>query len=55
MTDPNNGYKKCIIYHCENYTHDIICFDCWCVQDVEEALLKSYKSFRGGRKNKENK
>ena len=30
---PNNGYKKCIINHCENYTHDIICFDCWCMQD----------------------
>ena len=30
---PVNGYKKCIINHCENYTHDIICFDCWCKHD----------------------
>ena len=37
---PVNDYKKCVINHCENYTHDIMCFDCWCKHDKAVEILK---------------
>ena len=42
-------YEKCVLYrHCNNYTPDVMCFDCWCKHDKAVEIFKQGEEMKNG-------